>query len=865
MACSCLQIDSTIYLGATGNTNPSQNSYVEIQYTDCNGFTQYYYQTSGGVFYLCTQSGAIDKVTFFRDDVQYDTTSPYGWIPFPAEPSITFTYSYNSVCTGDPCGPGVSPTPTATPTPTPTPCTCNYIDVTITQNDIDSASGNTNPSLNGVVYYQYNTCQSPSPMVDEPYTVAGTYSNSVCVLSTQIAFTLFYYYQNDVVVDSLTSPFTSSYVVGGCCAPPTSTPTQTPTNTATPSVTPTEPYDVYLFQDCCNPSNIFRIQNVPGILNVGEIWNINNVSFVGCATVIAYSATGSIYNGGTFTGPYGDCNTCGVCPSPTPTPTPTSSSTPTPTPTPTITPSPGSCSTTYCFKTTLSSLSGYSGNYVQTGTYNTKYYYSGDGINSAVVYYTGDRWCLSTSLGGSCLLEGSHPCYSECPDISANLFNAGPCPTPTPSPVNCDTFDFTAYFDCDWEPIPTPTPSIPCDDVDFDVTATYLPPTPTPTNPCNVGVSFNVCAINPSPTPTNTPTVTLTKTCEVAGQVSFVMLDETFNCVSVKVLVDCVSGTEYYVTDNLMYNGIPVPSGITMSAVVNGSNVCVTYERDDSNMSSNSVVTSVSELYTNCGTCAPNPTPSQTTTTTPTPTLTPTPTSSIVPTITPTNTPTTTVTPSVTATPGLTPSATPTMTSTVTPTSTITPTITPTNTSTPTMTPTVTPSPVFVYIYESCSPITPNVLPTQVVQTIQSPITMIIGETFKDVDQNCWKYVGQFPSSYIVPPTYIPVTFNGDYFATAFPTVYVDCQTCLTTPTCYEYGFENITTATGHSTAIRLGSYSDCPGYSHGSTAYDIGDTACIHSTTPLTSGLPNAVWSDGFIPGPVYGVDYTLTLNGCP
>jgi hypothetical protein len=49
------------------------------------------------------------------------------------------------------------------------------------------------------------------------------------------------------------------------------------------------------------------------------------------------------------------------------------------------------------------------------------------------------------------------------------------------------------------------------------------------------------------PTPSNTPTLTLTKTCDVQGQVSFVMLDETFTCTSVKVLVSCADGTEYYV------------------------------------------------------------------------------------------------------------------------------------------------------------------------------------------------------------------------------------------------------------------------------------------------------------------------------
>ena len=379
------------------------------------------------------------------------------------------------------------------------------------------------------------------------------------------------------------------------------------------------------------------------------------------------------------------------------------------------------------------------------------------------------------------------------------------------------------------------------------------PTTPTPTVDCNVGVSFSICSYNnTTPTPTNTPTVTLTKTCDVQGQVSFVMLDETFICVSVKVLVECTSGVEYYVTDNLVYNGIPIVTGITMSAVINGSNVCVTYDRDDSNISSNSNLTSINQIVGNCTNCLPDPTPTPTSTPTITPTNTPTTS------VTPTNTPTITTTPTMTPTPGASPSQTPT----------ITPTMTQTTTMTPTPTKTPTPSPTFVYVYESCSNILPNTLKTQIVQTIKSPITSTVGECFKDVNGNCWKYNGQFGTSYIVPPTFTPITYSGDYFITAFPTVYSDCETCITTAICYEYYAENITTATGHNTGIRfnLNSAYVCDGYSSSNTPVNVGDGICLFSTVQLPNSLALIpVWADGFIPTPVLGVDYTLTLNGCP
>jgi hypothetical protein len=291
--------------------------------------------------------------------------------------------------------------------------------------------------------------------------------------------------------------------------------------------------------------------------------------------------------------------------------------------------------------------------------------------------------------------------------------------------------------------------------------------------------------------------------------------------VSVKVLVDCASGVEYYVTDNLIFNGIPIVTGITMSAVINGNNLCVTYDRDDSNISSNSNLTSITQLYSTCGNCLPDPTPTNTST----------------PTTTPTTTPTNTPTPTTTSTPGASPSVTP--------------------TKTPTQTPT------YVYVYQTCSGGQP-VIPTQVIQTVQSPITSVVGNTFKDSSGNCWSYLGQFGSNYIATIGYTPLTYTGDYFASAFQTVYNNCQTCISTPICYQYLFENITTATGHSPAIRPNFYTPCPGYQVNSTPVGPGGQRCFYSTVPLGS-LPSATWADYFIPGPVFGVDYTLTLNGCP
>ena len=527
----------------------------------------------------------------------------------------------------------------------------------------------------------------------------------------------------------------------------TETPTPNPTNTETPTPTqtPTQYISVYQFQDCCDASNVFRFYNVGVSLSVGSIYDISgSTNFSGCAEVVTYTSTGLAYdsNGVTFTGPYIDCGSCITCPTPTPTQTPTQT--------------PDVCTTQYCLRTLMSPLSGYNGNYTSTDSYyNTKLYYSGDGTTYGVIYYTGGQWCLSDTLGGSCLLEGSYPCYSECPDISSNLFSSGPCPTPTPSPINCDTFDFSAYFDCDYNPI-TPT-----------VTATETTtPTPTPTitptiNPCNnvaVIASISAYTINDvTPTPSVTPEAT--KTVGVSGSATYLMMDKLFDCVTTKVLVDCSTQQEYYTSDSLVIDGVPILIGITIFALINGKYVCATYDRDDDNISSNSNVTEIVSIYNTCQLCIPQPT------------QTPTVTSTSTPIVTLTNTSTKTPTPTPTRTVGLTPQ--PTKTPTPTPNSTQTPTTT--------TTPTQTPTSSMVYVYESCYPVTTNSLTkvTQIIQT-QSASTITIGQVFRDSDNICWTYLGPQPSSYIPPTTVFVSTFSGNYFNGISTITYTNCQECVT-------------------------------------------------------------------------------------
>ena len=636
---------------------------------------------------------------------------------------------------------------------------------------------------------------------------------------------------------------------------PTSTPT--PTTTETPTPTPTQtPGIVIQFQDCDDGSNIFRFGNGISQLILGDVYVITgSTDFSGCATVVANTGAGPIFNasGVTFTntigcldpvcprtnkraaqmgrcdngeifyatvdsdvafvdaayvyndvcykfiefsgpgGPYlgaPDFDDCTFC---VPTPTPTVTPNPTPTVTPTITPTVGVCGDTeFCLRTSFSGLSMFNGSYTAGASYNGRLTYSGS--PQGVIYYftssTESYWCLSNSLGGTCYLQGSSPCYSVCPDIASVSFTTGPCVTPTPTPSDCQ-LNFLAYFDCDWEPVPTPSATITV--LDMDLTALPVSPTPTPTPVCNTGLDFSITGITPQVTATSTPTPSSTLPLDINGTVTFEMMNKGFSCVNTKILIDCTTQVTYYVAQDLYYSGITLQPPITILGYINGNLTCATYSADTTSISSNSTVGEILNIYGSCGACLPpaSPTPTPTVsitptitpTTTPTPDVTSTPTNTITPTITPTNTITPTSTRAPGSTPPPTPSITPTMTPTPTKTMTPTPTITPTVTLTPSVTPTITPTPNYVYVFKTCEKVIKGVSFSEVIQTSPVSFTITVGQTFKDSNGTCWSYKGQYETSYVTSDVNTSsFTYSGNYFDGLTPTIFASCEACLTPP-----------------------------------------------------------------------------------
>jgi hypothetical protein len=778
-------------------------------------------------------------------------------------PTSPTTYVVNAdncaqCVSSNPCA---SPVPTESPTPTPT--------ITLTQT--------LTPTLTETITPTVTQTETPTPTITQTETETPTPTPTFTQTETQTPTPTSTFVITPTPTQTETETPTPTPTI---TQTETETPTPTPTPTYTPTPSPTEPYDVYLFSACCDGS-VFRFENVSGTLNVGDTYVISSsLDFNGCATILPYSVTGPLYSasGVVFMGSGGDCTVCeGIspCPSPTPTTTPTLTQTPTFTPTetvtqtptpsvtptispstnctcveytlvntsdivvslvqytdclyndqqiellpfesdtvcacqgsliypvevtvtldgdcppipsqtrtpnPTATPTPTNVPCTeddFCLYTQLSSLQTYNGNYVSGGTYNSRPYFVGDGPTTGYIFYNGSYWCLSDSLGGPCYLQGAFPCNSPCPDISANFFTVGPCPTPTPSPINCNSLDFNAYFDCDYVPYPTPSPSIDCDLLDLNVTSFPVSPTPTPSTPtCDTGIGFYISGYTePTASPTPSPTIEPTRTVDVGGQVTYRFIDNTFVCVGSKVLLDCTSGLELYTSDPLVYSGTPLVAGTYFLGSIAGQYFCLQYLRDDDTFSANVSIDSVLDIYGNCVDCQVVLTPT--------------------PSITPTNTPTPSITPTATVTPSATFEA----------------------------------APVY-YVFETCS-LNSSGNPSAVIsQTVPVNFAINVGQSFKDPEDQCWKYLGAFTSYYPQGNTNY-VTYNTNYFNIT-PVVYGSCELCTggqpTPVNCVRYTDE----------LYRTGRPDGCGTYDADQnivvvTLYDAAGTSVVNATTNIT------------------------------
>jgi hypothetical protein len=127
------------------------------------------------------------------------------------------------------------------------------------------------------------------------------------------------------------------------------------------------------------------------------------------------------------------------------------------------------------------------------------------------------------------------------------------------------------------------------------------------------------------------------------------------------------------------------------------------------------------------------------------------------------------------------------------------------------MTPTPSTTPNYVYVYQSCSPISPNLVPTQIIQSEKVTFATDAGAIFKDNSLICWTYLGRFLSTYIAPPTVTVITYTGNYFNSVQTTLYSTCESCQTLPqiTCATYQYWSGTRCDNGQTIIVKSCYSE--------------------------------------------------------
>jgi hypothetical protein len=322
----------------------------------------------------------------------------------------------DDICLSVTC-PTSTPTPTGTETPTPTP--------TNTETPTPTTTGTQTPtptSSEPLNIYLLESCCNGSQfrfqnvmgnlVEGDTYKISGSLDFNGCA-------TVLPYASIDVIYDSLGVTFTP--FVGDCNAcildepcpsqTPTPTPTVTPTNTITPTITSTPthtntstptptgtqaPPSENALLARCDDGTIFYAIVQQDVAFVGATYIYNDE----CYQFVEFSGPG----GPSFGEPdFISCDFCIIPPTPSPTPTNTTTPTTTPTVTPTPSSTPPACDVnSFCFDTILPSLSGYSGTYTPGGSYNSRIYYTGTSIPTAYIYYTGEYWCLSETLGGTC-------------------------------------------------------------------------------------------------------------------------------------------------------------------------------------------------------------------------------------------------------------------------------------------------------------------------------------------------------------------------------------------------------------------------------------------------------------------------------
>lgn len=220
-ACNCFDTEITITSETLAITDDGQ---ITVLYEDC--FTNPYIDTYNrpGVYTL----GCVDYLVGITALGQVDGVESSIYVP---------------ITVGSPCCDVTTTTTTTIPptTTTTTTLTCSCVNIIISQDDIDDATGNT--FLNGFVniegYIKETTCDNQD--ITEHYNTAGTYTH--CLKTANLPYFSLYYLKDNVIVTNVQSQIvnleTPCLVDGECSPTTTTTTTVEPTTTTTTTIEPT--------------------------------------------------------------------------------------------------------------------------------------------------------------------------------------------------------------------------------------------------------------------------------------------------------------------------------------------------------------------------------------------------------------------------------------------------------------------------------------------------------------------------------------------------------------------------------------------------------------------------------------------------
>jgi hypothetical protein len=475
--------------------------------------------------------------------------------------------------------PTVTATPTLTNTPTVTPTLTNTPTVTPTNTNTPS---NTTSELPFDIYTFRECCNSsnifrfsfvPGSMtVGQVFFVENTLDFSGCAEVIPYEATGPIYLGSTVIFTEQTSCEDALCPV---CPTPTPTPISACTVCVDYDVFNNNNYNIYIYYIDCYGNELHHL--IPAGTTVGV-----------CACEGTIIEPEDVY-----------VSQVGYCPFVSATP----AATPTNTPTPTVTPSPGwnLCPVEeYCLLTYFPDTELYDGTYYSAGTYNDRVYYSGD---TGFIYYGNLQWCLSSTLGGSCILHGNYPNYGICPDLCSDLFSSGTCVTTTSTTNPCNIFDFEAYFDCDVST--TTTTTIPCSATSIDVSFSSYTTTTTTVDPCiGVGGDITISGYTTTTTTnTGTTTTTTTRDIVISGSVDYTLVDTVFVCPSQTYnFQDCTTLQNYYIESSIAFNSIDLFINYVYGMEINGITSCYTYI-GTSTISPNATLNQYFNLYLTCSSC----------------------------------------------------------------------------------------------------------------------------------------------------------------------------------------------------------------------------------------------------------------------